>query len=389
MIPFEKAKHIVLDSAGLMDTEKIHIHQSAGRILAEEVKSDMDFPPFDKAAMDGFAIKESDINEELKITDIIAAGQIPQKKLHKGEAIKIMTGAPIPEGADFVIQVELSELINENTVKFTNKPKNNIIPKAQQIKTGETVLNKGEKIDARHIAALASVGYEEVNVYKQPIVGIISTGNEIVEPSQKPNMAQIRNSNGHQLVSQVILSGAIPKYYGIVEDSYEATYNSIEKGINECDILLLTGGVSMGDFDFVPKIMTDIGIKIHFDRVAVKPGKPTTFGTIDDKIIFGLPGNPVSSYIQFEILTKPLIYKLMNHNYKEAISRLVLAESYIRKKADRLAHVPVQIIDNKIYFSNYKGSSHIHALAQNDGLIEIEIDVYEIKKGEFIDVRLF
>lgn len=389
MISFEKAKDIVLDHATFLGTETIHLHEAAGRILASNIKSDMDFPPFNKAAMDGFAIKESEINAELEIIDTIAAGQLPTKKLKSGEAVKIMTGAPVPEGADFVIQVELSELVDDKTVRFTSKPKNNIIPRAHQLKTGETVLSKGEKIDARHIAVLASVGYFEVEVYAKPLVGIISTGDEIVEPDQKPNQAQIRNSNGHQLVAQVIASDAVPKYYGIVEDTYEATFAAIQKGLSECDILLLTGGVSMGDFDFVPKIMSDIGIHIHFDRLAVKPGKPTTFGTYKNKAIFGLPGNPVSSYIQFEILAKPYIYKLMNFNYSAKISRLQLGESYSRKKSDRLVHIPVQIKNNRVYFSTYKGSSHIHGLIEKDGLIELEIGKHEVKEGEFIDVRLF
>ncbi len=388
MILFEEAKRIVLSTPRRMGIETIHFHSSIGRIIAENVYSDLNFPPFNKAAMDGFAIKEADINNVLEIIETVAAGQTPQKKVETGQATKIMTGAPVPEGADFVIQVELSET-TENKVKFNGHPKNNVIPKAKQLKTGDIVLHKGEKIDARHIAVLASVGHPNIQVYKQPIIGVISTGDEIVEPENTPNPSQIRNSNGHQLVAQVAQSNAIPKYYGIAIDTYEATYNAIKKGIDECDILLLTGGVSMGDFDFVPKIMIDLGIKIHFDRVAVKPGKPTTFGTIDNIIIFGLPGNPVSSFVQFELLTKPLIYQLMEHNYIPNISRLQLSETYKRKKADRQSHIPVQIIDSLVYFSNYKGSSHIHALTESSGLITIEKDVFEIKKGDFIDVRLF
>lgn len=389
MIAFEKALDIVLSKTNQLNTEIIHLHDCNGRILASDIKSDLDFPPFNKAAMDGFALKEEDSDKELTIVDTIAAGQIPTKTINNGETAKIMTGAPVPEGADYVIQVELSEQIADTKVKFTKKPKNNIIYKAEQLKAGEKVLSKGELIDARHIAVLSAVGQQKVEVYKKPIVGIISTGDELVEPDHKPNLAQIRNSNGHQLVSQTITSGAIPKYYGIVEDTYEATYAAIEKGLNECDILLLTGGVSMGEFDFVPKIMKDIGIQIHFDRVAVKPGKPTTFGTYKNKYIFGLPGNPVSSYIQFDILVKPLIYKTMGHNYQHQITRLPLGENYNRKNADRLAHIPVKIIDNNVLFTSYKGSSHINGLIEKDGIVELQIGENALTKGDFVDVRLF
>lgn len=389
MVSFEEARQIVINHSIKLASETIQIHQAVNRILAEDVVSDMNFPPFDKAAMDGFAIRESEIDQELKIIETIAAGQIPSKTVNTGEASRIMTGAPVPKGADFVIQVELSKIKDDDFVKFSSKPKNNIIPKAEQVIKGETVLIKGEKIDARHIAVLASVGYHEVKVAKQPKVGIISTGDEIVEPNEIPNQGQIRNSNGHQLVAQVHSCNARPIYYGVIKDSYEDTYSAIEKGLTECDILILTGGVSMGDFDFVPKIMTDLGLNIHFDRVAVKPGKPTTFATKDKNIVFGLPGNPVSSYIQFELLTKPMIYKSMGHIYEPNISRLQLAEPYFRKKNDRLAHVPIQIKNNKIYFSNYKGSSHIHALTNSHGLIEIKQGDNEIKEGDFVDVRLF
>jgi len=357
--------------------------------LAEDVFSDVNFPPFDKSAMDGFALKQSDIDKELVIIETIAAGQAPKKRIKEGQTAKIMTGAPVPKGSNFVIQVELSELIGNNKVKFTGRSNNNIIPKASELKKGEQVLKAGDRIDARHVAVLASVGKTEVLVYKQPIVGIISTGDEIVEPENQPKEAQIRNSNGHQLIGQILQCGAIPLYYGIIKDNYESTKQAITNAIKDCHILIITGGVSMGDFDYVPKILIDLGVKIEFDKIAVKPGKPTTYGSIGNKYIFGLPGNPVSSFIQFDLLAKPLIFQLMNHKFKAKTSNLELAENYSRKKTDRLAHLPVQIINNKVYLSKYKGSAHIHALSGSDGLIEIEKGRSELKKGAFIHVRLF
>ncbi|MBI9069181.1 MAG: molybdopterin molybdotransferase MoeA [Salinivirgaceae bacterium] len=389
MISFQEALNIVLDSPVETKIERILFYESLGRILAKDVVSDINMPPFNKSAMDGYAIKKEDIEKELTIIETIAAGQTPQKEIVTGTASKIMTGAPVPKGANAVVQVELAKATN-NKVKFTGFFKDNIIPAAEDVKIGEVVLKKGQKIDARHIAVMASVGCTEPLVFKKPKVGIISTGDELVEPNTKPELSQIRNSNGHQLVAQVMESNAIAEYFGIVEDTYDSTYQAIKKGIETCDVLLLTGGVSMGEFDFVPQIMTDLGVEILFDRVAVQPGKPTTFGRKENKIIFGLPGNPVSSFVQFEILVKPLIYKMMGFHYKCPSLKLRMGNIFKRRKADRRAYIPVTISDDsKVYTSEYHGSAHIHALPKSNGLIIIEIGVETINEGELVDVRLF
>lgn len=390
MISFEKALEIVLNTNIKTKTEKVTLSQSTGRILAEDVISDINMPPFNKSAMDGFAIRKNDIDKELTIIETVAAGQTPQKTIQQGEATKIMTGAPIPKGADFVVQVELSENINKNTIRFTGLPnKNNIIPKAEDVSVGDVVLTKGTKIDARHVAVMASAGYSQPLVYDELRVGIISTGSEIVEPEDKPNESQIRNSNGLQLLAQVKQCSALPIYFGIIKDDYEDTYTALRQAIEQCDVVLLTGGVSMGEFDFVPKIMNELGIKIHFDRVATQPGKPTTFGTIDDKFVFGLPGNPVSSFVQFEILVKPLIMQLMGSDLNRKNIKLPLAENYKRKKAQRLAFIPVTINEeSEVVLNEYHGSAHINALPTADALAEIPMGVNEVKKGDLVNVRL-
>ena len=388
MIPFEEALKIVLDTNVIMTRESVDLHQSLGRILGKDITSDINMPPFNKSAMDGFAIRESDINNELTIIETIAAGQTPKETVNHGQASRIMTGAPIPNGADFVIQVELSELVGDNKVRFTGHSKNNIIPLAQDVKIGDIVLTKGQKIDARHIAVMASVGCHKPMGFKRPIVGIISTGDEIVEPETIPNSSQIRNSNGHQLIAQVLQSNAIPKYFGIISDSYEDIYNNIKKALKTCDILLLTGGVSMGDFDFVPKVMADLGVTILFNRVAVQPGKPTTFGRAKDKFIFGLPGYPVSAFVQFETLSKPLINKITGQKYNAETIKLPLANSYKRKKSARKAFIPVNINkDNSINIAEYHGSAHIYSLPNADGLAIIEEGVSELKEGDLVNVR--
>ncbi|HAM98052.1 MAG TPA: hypothetical protein DCQ26_05535 [Marinilabiliales bacterium] len=390
MITLEQALQIVLNkSTTQLATEKVSLHESPGRVLGEDVTSDMDMPPFDKAAMDGFAIRESEIEQELDVIETVAAGQSATKEVVPGTAIRIMTGAPIPKGADFVIQVELSEISCTQKVIFSGHPKNNIVYRASDVKKGDVVLHKGQFIDARHIAVLASVGCPQPVVYKQPKVGIISTGDEIVEPDIVPNASQIRNSNGHQLIAQIKQSGGLPIYYGIVKDDYFDTYHALKKGMEECDILLLTGGVSMGDFDFVPKIMADLGIEIQFDWVAVQPGKPTTFGTKGCKLIFGLPGNPVSSFIQFDVLVKPAIHNLMGISENRPSIQLPMGKNYSRKRAERKSYIPILINEkSQVIPTEYHGSAHIYSLPSCHGLAIIEIGIKELKEGDLVHVRL-
>ena len=249
------------------------------------------------------------------------------------------------------------------------------------------MLSKGIKIEPQHIAIFAAVGYTNVLVYKQPKVGIISTGDELVEPQYKPSVSQIRNSNGYQLTAQVTACGAIANYIGIAEDTPEDTFDKVSKALNENDIVLLTGGVSMGSFDFVPQVLEKAGVKIEFDSIAVKPGKPTTFGMADKKYCFGLPGNPVSSYIQFDLLVKPLIYTLMGQEYKPLDIRMPMGVEYKRKGAQRKSYFPVIIENGEVFPVNYHGSAHIHALSLAHGIASIEIGKKEITKGEIVHVR--
>ncbi len=389
MILFEEAYRIVIDSAYTMGVEKVSINDSLGRVLAEDVISDMNMPPFDKSAMDGFACKKEDIKNELKVIETIPAGTAPKNKVGKGQCSRIMTGAMLPEGADCVLMVEYTQEVSENVIKFTQEnTKSNICYQAEDVKVNDIVLNKEIIIQSQHIAVLSSVGCIEPLVAKQPRVGILSTGDEIVEPNTKPGISQIRNSNAYQLIAQVSKMGAVPNYMGIIEDSEEATHNAIIKAINENDVVILTGGVSMGDFDFVPKVLKRAGVDIKFQQVAVQPGKPTTFGIHKKALIFGLPGNPVSSFIQFELLTKPLLYKLMGIDHKPVAIKLPMGQEYIRKRSERESWIPVNIADNgKIIPVEYHGSAHIYSLQNADGIISIPIGKTILKEGDIVDVR--
>ncbi len=389
MITFDKAHEIVMSSSFRLESETIPFTDSLNRVLAENIQSDMDMPPFNKATVDGFACRRADLESELSIIETIAAGSYPGKKVNEGECSGIMTGAAVPVGADMVFMVEDSVRLQTGKVKFTGSfYKENIAIKGEDIKKGDSVLHSGIMIRPQHIAVMASVGCTSVSVSKIPVVSVISSGDELVEPDEKPGIAQIRNTNAYQLMAQVQRAGASGRYCGIARDDAEETYDIIKRAIVESDIVLITGGVSMGDFDFVPAVLERAGVNILFSRVNVQPGKPTTFGIHPDALVFGLPGNPVSSFTQFELLVRPLIYKMMNYNWEPETVELKMAKDFSRKSADRLAWIPVIITKEKLVFPvEYHGSAHISALSSADGIISMDPGKNVIEKGELVSVR--
>lgn len=402
MIKFEEALEIVLNTNISLGKEEIKLKKSLGRILAQDIFSDIDMPPFNKSAMDGYACRSQDINNELEVIEIIPAGKTPKMKIGKNQCAKIMTGAPLPEGADTVFIVEKSMNTSENKVKYTGASQNidscnaesgktakqNICFIGEDIKKGQKVLDKGTLIKPQHIAVMASAGCVNPTVSKKPRVAVIATGSELVEPHIKPSKSQIRNSNGAQMMAQLKQNKICAKYYGIAHDNQQTTEDIFNKAMTENDIIMLSGGVSEGDFDFVPHILKKAGFEIKFDRVAVQPGKPTTFALAGNKICFAMPGNPVSSFVQFEILLKPLLYKLMGHNLNYPQLILPMGTDFFRKKTNRLSWIPVNINEQGLVIPvEYHGSAHINGLSSAHGLIAVPIDVNTIKKGELVYVR--
>ena len=389
MISFEKAFGIVMGSEVITETEKIDFRDSSGRILAENVVSDTDMPPFDKASMDGYACRLQDLDLDLEIVDTIPAGKYPERNISRGECSKIMTGAQVPAGADCIVIVEDTEVLPSGKIRITgNSSKHNIAFKGEDIIKGDVVLQPGKLIKPQDIAVMASVGHTSVRVSRSPDVAIISSGSELVEPWELPGISQIRNSNSFQLMAQAGRTGARSKYYGIAKDNEEETFLLIKKAISENDLTIISGGVSVGEFDFVPAVMKRAGVDILFSRLAIKPGKPTTFGKVDGKFVFGLPGNPVSSFMLFELLVRPFIYRIMGYDWKPLRIKLALKEDISRKYSDRMALLPVIITDdNEVKPVEYHGSAHISALPHAFGIIEIPVGINRVKKGEIVSVR--
>jgi len=390
MLPFDEALRIVLDSAHRLADEPVDIHHAVSRVLAEDVTSDINIPPFDKSLRDGYACRKADLANELAVVETIPAGYVPTKRIGPNECSKIMTGGMIPQGADCVLMKEYVETLGENTVRFAGEyTADYIARKAEDVMSGELVLKKGILLKPHHIAVLATVGHIQPLVSKVPRVGIMATGNELIDPASKPKLSQIRNSNSYQLAAQMQHMNVSVTDYGIAEDTEKAIDRTFKKAIDENDVVLVSGGVSVGDFDYVPEVFRRNDFNLLFEKIAVKPGKPTVFGVSDKGSCFGVPGNPVSTFVQFEILIKPFLYKLMGHDYQCHRVRMLLDESIRRKDTERQEWLPVAIMETgTVKPIDYHGSAHINALCNADGLICIDVGVAEMQKGTVVQMRL-
>jgi molybdopterin molybdotransferase len=339
--------------------------------------------------MDGYACRREDLKSPLTVIDQVQAGDFPKKEIGPGQCTKIMTGAPVPKGADTVIMVEHTRrLPDDKVVYLKQESKANICYRAEDVRRGETVLHKGTVIKPQHIPVLASVGAIQVSVYKRPRLAIIATGNELVEPWQKPGISQIRNSNAWQLLAQGRQMGLETRYAGLAKDTREEMALLVEKAMQDADVVILTGAVSMGDYDFVPEVLQEKGVEILFHGIHAKPGKRTLFGRTKKHWFVGLPGNPVSSFVQFEMLVKPLLFRIMGSRWNVPILKLPLGEDFHRKNSSRKAFEPVVITQNsEVQKVDYHGSAHIQALSYASGLMLVERGIHDLKKGELVDVR--
>src|SRR3989339_479556 len=395
MITVEQALDIIRRNIPPARFEKMALIDSLGRVLAEEVFSDVDMPPFDKSAMDGYAVRSEDIQlppVELEVLEIVPAGSMPTKDIKPGKAIKIMTGAPVPAGADAVIMVEQTKYEPATrTVRClsTIKKNANICFKSEDINTGAKVIARDTKITPQVIGLLAAVGKDKVQVYKYPSITIATTGDELVEINQKPKGAQIRNSNTYSLLSQLVNIGMSVTSLGIVRDNIEIMTEKVSVGLKS-DMLILTGGVSMGDYDIVEDVFKKLGVKILFDQVAVKPGKPTVFGIgPKGQLVFGLPGNPVSAFVITEIFIKEALSLLCNDAGIK--NRIIDADLVvpIASTSNRQRYLGASILqDGLVEPIDGHGSADIVSLSRADALIIIPPDAPALPRDSRIKVML-
>jgi molybdopterin molybdotransferase len=388
-VTFEEARQCVLrEVPALRDrrVEYVLVVDAAGRILAEDIFADRDYPPFNRSARDGFAVRAADVPGELPITGEVRAGEVFAGQMTG--AVEIMTGAPLPDGADAVVMVEHVER-RENRVAIPRSMKSgdNFTPKGTEAKTGEVVLRAGHRIGFTETALLAMVGREQVQVFLAPRVAIIPTGDEIVEAGETPLPHQIRNSNAWSLAVQVRRAGGVPEILPIARDSYESTFASVKKGL-ESDLVLLSGGVSAGKYDIVEQVLADLGAKFFFTRVKIQPGQPVVFGAIGEKFFFGLPGNPASTMVTFELFARAAIERLAGCD--DAMLPLLRARltRMFRHKPGLTRFLPARLSEDgsTVEPTGWQGSGDIPSLARANAFLVAEADRESWKEGD--DIRI-
>ncbi len=384
------------DAARTGNTERIPIGDAFDRFSTEPIKSPMDLPPFSRSAMDGFAVRKEDLESRgpeasFEVVEIVAAGDTPGARVLPGKATQIMTGAALPEGADWVVRVEYSELVN-GSVRFTQAEKSsNIVWAGENGKAGDLVVSP-RRLGVHDIGTIAAIGIDSVVVLAKPRLGVLSTGDEIREPGEPIGPGQIYNSNALQLVAHGRRSGFSPTYYGIAGDTEEDLKRRLEPAFAENDVIVLSGGVSKGEFDYVPRALESFGVETVFHRVAMKPGRPTLFGVRDlgkDKrqYVFGLPGNPVSTFVTFELFAVRLLYRLAGLPAPTANRSAVLGTTIRKSDPERAEFIPVVVTEDLAEPVRYGGSSHLNALSQANGLLHLDSGITELSGGTRVAIR--
>jgi molybdopterin molybdotransferase len=387
MIGFDDAVRIVRGAARPLGKTTVSLADSCGRVLCDDVVSDIDMPPFDKSAMDGFACRASDLGRPLKVIGEVRAGRPSRAAVSEGECMRIMTGAAVPAGADAVVKVEdTAENDGEVSVREGSYT-GNICYRGEDVRAGDTVLSAGTLITPAVTAVLAAVGSDPVPVFRRPVLGVLATGDELVEPVETPAEGMIRNSNSVQLIAQAGRAGFEVRYLGIAGDSPGGIGKAMKDGEGDVDVYIVSGGVSVGDYDYVPTVLEEAGFEMLIGKVAMKPGKPMVFARSDDAYVFGLPGNPVSAFVLFEIFVKDFCYRLEGHEYKPDLRICRLGSPFKRKSAARLVHLPVKVTgEGEANMIEYHGSAHIHAYCEADGIMRVDSGTLEIAEGEPVQV---
>ncbi len=384
-ILFEEALAIVDHAlAGrVVAAETVPILESRGRFLAEAPHSRLELPPFNKSAMDGYAVMEGDRRDTYRVIESIPAGKTPTVPLTPGTASRVMTGAPVPEGAGKVVMFEKTDSGEETVRVFDHGGKSNICLKGEDIRIGQELLAPGYKLSALAVANLVACGVGEVSVRRPVRLAIISTGDELASSLDDVGPGKIMDSNGPALAGLAAEHHLELVEQTIVRDNLGDTTAAIRRAASLADVTVLSGGVSAGDYDVVPKAITRAGFTIHFDRVAVQPGKPLTFATDDGRVVVGLPGNPVSVFSGFHLIVLRAVRLLSGAAPGGKSFRIALAADYQRRRAHRAAFVPVRVNgDGCAEPIEYHGSAHLMALCEADGFLLIPLGAVRIAAGE-------
>ncbi len=353
MIAVKKAQNIITRETGSLGSERITIANAVGRVLSETIVADSDLPPFDRSQMDGYAVVAKDTLNASVTLDLVgesAAGRGWHHELLRGQAVAIMTGAPVPKGADAVQKIELTRLNNERSVEILEPTEKGryIIRKGDEIKKGETIFRAGEVVTENMIAAIAAFGYAKVKVAKQPQVAILGTGSEIVEISNKPGRDQIRNSNSAMLEILSRKFGGSATILPIAKDDISDLKFHISNAAKRTDILVITGGVSVGKYDHTKTALSELGAELFFEKVRLKPGKPAVFARLGKCLVFGLPGNPVSAAVTFHLFVRQALLQMQKAADPSADNGSAVLATDTRGARERDTYLPAGLSTNEL-----------------------------------------
>ncbi len=400
MIPVEQALEIILSNIEPMGSEKVPLLDGLGRVIAEDIVAERPIPPWDNSAMDGYAVRAEDVRGasperpvRLRVLEDLPAGRMPSQRVGPGEAIRIMTGAPIPEGADAVVKVEDTRLEGGGGVAvLAPVPKGEDIRSAgEDVRDGEFIIPRGTVMRPAEVGMLASLSRSFIQVFQRPQVAILSTGDELVDIDGKVAPGKIVNSNSYSIASQVRECGGTPLQLGIARDSQQDVERLLRVGLDS-HVLLTTGGVSVGDYDFVKDALNSLGAEIKLWKVAMKPGKPLAFGVVRGRPVFGLPGNPVSSMVSFEQFVRPSLLKMQGHKklFRPVINATLLHDIHKTPGRRHFVRSVVSLREGNYEVAplGAQGSNILHSMVRANGLLIFPETLSELKAGSSVKVQL-
>jgi molybdopterin molybdotransferase len=398
LVSLSEALETLRAMAAPVGNEKVELDNALGRVLAEDIVSEISVPHFRKSAMDGFAVIASDTfgagnTGPLKLTVVDSAmpGMASAREVKQGECIEIATGAPLPQGADSVLMVEYTEAKGEKlTVYKSVAPGENVVEIGSDMKKGTRVLKEGTRLNSMRTGVLASLGISSVSIRKRPVVGVLSSGNEVVSIGEPLSEGTIYNINSRTITDALLEQGCEVVDFGIARDRREELKSAISKGMEKCDFLLVSGGSSLGSEDLMKEVVSELGeLLIH--GIAVKPGKPTVVARIEGKLMIGLPGYPTSALSNFHILVLPVLDKMTGMRREERIVEANLTRKIV-SSIGRYEFLPVKVEEKqgeRLAVPVLRGSSAITTLATADGFVEISENTEVLKKDETVRVKLF
>lgn len=403
MIPVSEAIQIVKQQCQALPAEQVALERSLGRYLAQDIFADCDLPPFNRSQMDGYAIRAADVSNasedapvRLHIVGESAAGRGWHHEMHAGQAVRIMTGAPVPAGADSVQQVELTREIEGTEVEILEPAVTgrSIVEQAAEIRSGTQVFSSGERIHAGMIAALTSFGYAQVSVGRQPRVAVLATGTELVSVDQKPGMDQIRDSNNFSISAYAQLAGATIERLPLAGDDQKLLRNQISEASERCDVVITSGGVSVGVYDFTKLALSELNAEFFFEKIALRPGKPTVFARLPNgTLVFGLPGNPVSVSVTFNLFARTALLAAQGAKETQLESRTAVLGRELKGAKARESYLPARLgtnDDGQLTAEPLKwgGSSDFIGFARADALVVVPADAGVVAAGTKVRVLL-